>query len=509
MKKGKFHFVMSLMIITVLSKVLGFCREVILAYFYGASDITDTYLMASSAATIFFGWISTLSILHTPLYQSAKFKHTKEYAERFTNQLILIVLLMGIFCIWFASNFSYEIISFISSGFSEKQIEITVVFFQWVVYSVVINAINQIWISEMNCKDRFVSAASTNLILSVVQMIIITCSGVLQNIFLLRITQVAASLAQFLVLYFLCKKERFNRIKFPFVKEFKNMFVLTIPVFISSFMDEINSFFDKSFGSMLEEGSISALNYAHLIKQLFFFVFVTSFITVIFPRVSKDAAQKNWISFSRNITNSLNIIILLFVPITLFVVFFSKPIVSLVYLRGQFDSTALNMTSIALTMYGLALLPLAIREVLIKAFQALQSTKTCMYVGFISTLLNIILNFLLINVMGHAGLALSTAISAYVTVPILYLLLIRKGLIRNIHKTILTFIKSFISAGIAIFIGCLFYYGLGLPISNVFTQFLFLLIIVIILLIIYVCMLYVLRVSEMRRILAEVKRKWL
>lgn len=500
---------MSLMIITVLSKILGFCREVILAYFYGASDITDTYLMASSAAAVFFGWISTLSILHTPLYQSAKFKHSKEYAERFTNQLILIVSLTGVLCIWFASNFSYEIISFISSGFSNSQIEMTVIFFQWVVYSVVINAINQIWISEMNCKDRFVSAASTNLILSIVQMVIILFSGVLQNILLLRITQVSASIVQFLLLYFICKKGRFNKIRLPFVKEFRNMFVLTIPIFLSSFMDEINSFFDKSFGSMLKEGSISALNYAHLIKQLFFFIFVTSFITVIFPKISKDAAQENWPSFSKNITNSLNVIILLFVPITLFVVFFSKPIVSLIYLRGQFDLIALDMTSIALSMYGLALLPLAIREVLIKAFQALQSTKTCMYVGFISTLLNIILNFLLINVMGHAGLALSTAISAYATVPILYLLLIRKGFVKNFHKTILVLIKSSISASIAIFIVYIIYSGLSLSISSLFIQTLFMLIILVLLLILYIFMMYMLRVPEIHKLLLELKRRLL
>ena len=111
--------------------------------------------------------------------------------------------------------------------------------------------------------------------------------------------------------------------------------------------------------------------------------------------------------------------IFIFSYLMTYVCFFSFTIVRLIYKRGVFDEGDVVITAQSLIMYALALLPLAIREVLIRAFQAYQDTKTNMLIAVVSTVLNIILNFLLVDRFYHMGLALSTSIVAYMTIPIL------------------------------------------------------------------------------------------
>lgn len=489
-----------LTIITIASKVLGFCREIVLSYFYGASDITDMYLMASSAATVFFGWLTTLSVLHTPLFQEAKFKGGKKRAELFSNQLILLVLCAGLFCILISHSFSKELVTLIAKGFSAEKIEITTVFFQWVVYSLIINAINLIWISEMNCKGKLVLANTTNLIFSITQMIIIFLSGFLNNVFLLKITQFMAALFQFFVLYILLRVDRRSfKINMPFMPEIKKMTVLILPVFISSLMDEINSFVDKLFASNLQTGSISALNYSNLIKQLFLLIFGNTIVTIIFPDLSKFAAKKEWSKFCECITSSLSYMILVFTPLTIFVIFFSQQIVTILYGRGAFDTLAIEMTSVSLIMYGSSLLALSIHFLLTKVFQAIQDTKFNMINGIFCTIINVFLNAILVKKYEYAGLALSTSITFYLVIPILYYILYRKRLVHHPGGIILLGCKCFIASIISAFIVKEFYLFLfSMATENLLFNLLMIATCSIIICILYIVLLLLFKTSELK-----------
>lgn len=418
---GGINVTVALMIILASSKILGFAREMLMAYLYGANDLTDSLTMATSCAGIVFGWLATLSILHTPFYQKIKNDKQELDAQKFTNQLIILIMIIGGIGVLFLSLFAKQTVSFVAYGFSEQQVDLTVIFFRWMIFSVYFNALNQVWISELNCKSLFIKANITNLVLSIIQIFMISLSYEIDDFEFLKYSQFIATLVQFLILLFLVIKSKHSyKLGKIYYQEFTKLFELLIPIFIISIMDEINALVDKMFGSNLVKGSISALNYAHLIKQLFFFIFATAIITVVYPKLSAMQSKKDYQGFSRSIFESSKIMILIFTPITIFVVLFSNVIVTIVYKRGSFDEVAVKMTSQALAMYSSALLPLAIREVLVKGFQAMLNTKVTMIVGAISTFLNIVLNFLLVINLQYMGLALSTSLVAYVTLPLLF-----------------------------------------------------------------------------------------
>ena len=497
-----------LTIILLLSKLLGFMRELVLAYFYGAGEITDIYLMAISCSGIFLGFLSTLAVVHTPVYQELKIKKGTKQAERYTNQINLIILLLGVLGSILALIFGTDIISIVARGFNEEKIKLTANFFQWAVPSVVITSISAVYISELNCKGWFLRANLTNCALSFVQVIFILLSGISHDSSLLRYSAFIAAMVQlfFLVWTLLCSNHNFF-IRFPFVKEIKRTFILVVPIFISTLMDDINAFVDKMFGSGLAEGRIAALNYAHLIKQLAFYVFATALVTVLYPRLSESIAIGDKKKFSENMNAGIEYMIVLFSLVMPVLVVFAEPVVEIVYKRGRFDDSAVLLTKQSLMMYALALLPLAVREILIRAFQAMMDTKINMFVGFFSTAINIILNFILVKTLEHIGLALSTAIAAYLTIPLLFYFLKKNHIDIGLKKIIALICKTLFTAAFSVGIFYLLFYSCMVQIENMWLKFFSLSAAVAGICILYFSGLFVLRVESIRNIVQKIKER--
>lgn len=497
-----------LVIVSLLSKLLGFVREVIFSYFYGAGEITDAYLMASSSSGIFLGALATLSVVHTPIYQELKIKESKRRAEQYTNQISLLVLGIGILGMFFIFLNGTKLIQIVARGFDEEKIQLTLNFFYWAAFSVIVTSINQIFISELNCKGKFGVANVTNCILSIVQGMIAFLSGISGNIFALKYSALLAAVIQLLLLIAVLiytKHEFFGFI--PLKKEINTTFVLAVPIFFSTLMDDINAFVDKMFGSGLPEGRISALNYAHLIKQLFFYVFALTMITIIYPKMAESLAKREREEFNASINLGIEYMIILFSVIMIGIIAFARPMIQIVYGRGSFDDTAVLTTSQALVMYAMALLPLAIREVLIRAFQAMKDTKINLLVGIFSTIVNVFLNFVLIEPLGHMGLALSTAIAAYLTIPVLFYFMVRKSVNIQIFKLIQLFMKTLITAFFTVGIFYYFFYSSILQVENIWLKILYLGFVVVGVCIFYFMGLFLLKVESVRLIVQRVKER--
>ncbi|MCI9619458.1 MAG: murein biosynthesis integral membrane protein MurJ [Dorea sp.] len=456
-----------LTIIAIMSKFLGFIREIVMSYFYGAGVYTDIYQMASSAANIFGGWILTFAVIHTPLYQKIKISKSEYQARQFTNQILIIEIVLIILLMIFVIGGNKKIISCIANGFDRNQISITSKFFVWSVLAISFSAISQLFISELNCNGKMVIANGSNLLLSFSQIVIIFWGSLENNFELLKFAMPVSCGIQLIVLSSIEKIKIKETQIFPISDEVKNFFVLIIPVFVGSMMDEINSFVDKSFGSRLEEGSISALNYAHLLKQLCFYVFTTAIITVLYPKISEQIAKRNYNKTAQNINIAIDFMIFIFSYLMTYVCFFSFTIVRLIYKRGVFDEGDVVITAQSLIMYALALLPLAIREVLIRAFQAYQDTKTNMLIAVVSTVLNIILNFLLVDRFYHMGLALSTSIVAYMTIPILLYIFKKRNKYFDVKHTYISVGRSIVASIISCFISLFIVEKIGIKDNTV------------------------------------------
>jgi Uncharacterized membrane protein, putative virulence factor len=190
--------------------------------------------------------------------------------------------------------------------------------------------------------------------------------------------------------------------------------VMAIPVFIGSYILQINSFVDKTLASRLPEGSVSALNYGMILITLITGLTVTVLVTMIYPKITKAYTLQDFDGFNYIIEKGTNIIAIITIPFSFGILVFSDEVVQIIYERGAFDPIATSLTSSAFFYYGIGLTFYALNELLSKVFYSMRNTRVPIVCSGISVIINIILNLMLISSMGHNGLAFATSIAAIV-----------------------------------------------------------------------------------------------
>lgn len=435
-----------LMLITMVSKILGFSRELVLGAVYGVSTISDVYITAMNIPTVLFTSVGVaLATTFIPLYYENLELGGKEKATKFTNNIINIVLIISIIMSLLCFLFADQIVKIFAIGFKGNTLSMAVKFTKIMIFSGIFIGINHIMTSLLQVKGKYVIPG----FIGIPYNIIIICSIIFSDdkyIYILPIGTLVAILSQFVFQYFFVKKDGF---KYHFVFDLKDEYVkkmvlLILPVFIGVAVNQINALIDRTIASTLVEGSISALNYANRLNSFVIGLFISTLSAVIYPTLAKISFNDKE-KFISSISTSVNWVIILIVPIAIGAIVLSEPIVRILFQRGAFDTIATKMTSTALLFYSIGMIGFAIREILNKVFYSLQDTKTPMINGIIAVVLNIILNIILSKIMGYAGLALATSISAIVCILLLFKSLENKiGYFRQ-DKIKIVFLKSLIS----------------------------------------------------------------
>lgn len=443
-------------IISLICKLFGFGREIVLAYFFGTSFVVDAYLMASSIPSILFGWLTSLSVSFTPIYTDIKEQQGIEKSNKFTNNIMSIVFVVALIGIIIALIFNKQIVSITASGFKGEVFELTSQYLNISMWSVLFISPIQILVSYLNCNNGFIQSSISTLVISSVQLFTIVIAGLLNNMILIYGVLIS-NIIHFIVVYIFSYKKNFRlKFNFSYTPELKQTLLLVIPIFISSMITQIGLFIDKSFASNLSEGSIASLNYGAILWGFIFVIFSIAITTMIYPMLSQATAEKNMIKLKEIFFRGVNIIIVLFVPVSIGAIILAQPAISFVFEHGEFGSTSTIMTTSAFIMYTVGLLAVALRDVIVKVFYSIKDTKSTLFISVIALALDIIFNIILIKPMGHAGLALGTSLSAIITVPIFFIVLRKKIGALGLKNTIILFVKSCISTlamGIVVYFG--------------------------------------------------------
>lgn len=459
MKNNKF-IVKTAIIVTIfsmMSKALGFVKEMVTAYYFGTSDFLDAYLIAVAIPTIFFGWISAISISYTTIGKKIFTIDGEEEFENTTRNINSYIMIVGVLSVMLCVFLSGFFVKITAPGVSETTSIMAKSFTKVLSINVIINVMVQMYIAYLNCKDLFFQSSVSMLANSGIQIIFVILAGTV-NIYFLVIGNIIANGSYLLLLLIFAKKSN-HKFGFNFKPSFKikEMFILACPIFISNTINEINIYVDKVFSSLLGGGSISALSYAGLYRNLFVMLINTGISTVSLPTFSKLVAEKEYEEIKIFFGKCIDFILMISIPLTFGIVMLSNEFISVLMERGAFDRNSTLLTAGALIMYALGVGFVAIRDIAIRVLYSLDDTKSPMYIGIGCILINILLNSFLYNTLGIKGIALSTSISAILTLPF-YFRKIRKK-IGSIRIT--NFLKKSVIYLIATFSMVLVIYGLN------------------------------------------------
>lgn len=500
-----------IIIFSLISKLLGFLREVLIALNFGSGMETDTYFVALSATTVLMGMVAAgLNTTLIPILTEIEVKNGHDKKIDYMNNLINVVNILAVFFVILGWFLSPMIIRVMGKGFEGEQFQLAVNLTRIGLPIMLFTGTRAIFTGYLQSNESFLAPAAVGLPFNAVYILYLIFLSPSFGIKGLMVASVLAALAQIFIQIPAAKKQGY---KYRFKVDFKDRYIkkallLTLPVMVGTAINELNMIVDKTMASSLQEGSISSLNYASKLNGIILGVFIAAVTTVIFPMLSKESNKDNMDGINIIMSHGINIILLITLPATVGLIILSEPIVRLFFQRGAFDATATVMTAKALIFYAVGLVGMALMLMLNKVYYSMQDTKTPMINSAIAVGANIGLNFLFIKPLGHGGLALATSISTTIAT----ILLIRdldKRVDDIDHSTNRKCMVKTLVASIIMGVVVYFLYG-GLNrvfIGGKVIELLVLIISVAIGAMVYIGLCYLFRVEEIRMVIDRMRLK--
>lgn len=395
-------------------KILGFIKQSVIAYFFGATVETDTYFIAwGFIYGVSESVVSSLLVSLVAINTQLRLTKGREEASRLINGLLEILIpafAVGALVIFFIAPYLTLLLAPSFHGESET---LLITYIRLLAPILLFSTLELVFWAVMDSYKSFFIPRLKSLIYSL--SVIAACFILVKSLGVnaLVIAQYSSSIIYSLVLIIAVKKYHdFSFVKFKDIPELKNIIITAIPLFIGNSALHINQLIDKSLSSGLENGAVSALSYCHVLEQLVTNIMIVNIGNIMFANFAGFVVQGKIIEIKNILTTTLNIMIAFLAGVSIFIIFCARDIVSVVYQRGNFGYDAVKLTATALIGYALSFVAVAVKNIMKNSLFAFKDTKQPMIASIISICINIVLSVILSRFIGILGIALATSLSA-------------------------------------------------------------------------------------------------
>ena len=453
---AKTAFIMA--ILTLGSKVLGFLREIIFANYFGVSYIGDVYSVANSIPNmIFAGIFGAIATSFIPIFSKKVEKEGQIAGNVFTNQTINLLFIVSVISSIIGIVLSDQVVSILAVGFTGEAAKLASFYVKITFSYTLFTSIAGVFESYLKYKGVFISPIIAGYSISISSIIFIFVSASFGANYLIFGMLVGNIIRTIIISYIAKRKGYRHKLDFRVSKTVKEIFVLAIPVFVGSTVDQINLAVNKNIATLLPEGSAISLDYSNLIIALITGVTSTVIATILYPKMAQAHSTGNEIRFNELFSSGLSILYMLGIPFSLGTMLYSNDIIQIIYERGAFDQNAISLTNGPLFFYALGMCFLMIQNFSIQAFFSKHDTKTPLKVSVMGVIINIVTNLVLVRSLANSGLALGNTIAIISSMLVLQILIKKKKYIEYQPGFKMKIFKIFMSAIVSIGISYLFY----------------------------------------------------
>ena len=441
-------------ILTVGTKVLGFVREMVLAAFYGAGEVTDAYNMAQNIPNILLaGIVSAVAISYMPILSRKVTDSGNEEGDLYTSRLLNGLMCLIAAAIVLGAILAKPLVSIFAPGYQAEQAVLTAWYLRFAFFSVLFTAFVYIFEAYLQYKGVFFPQIVLGYVQSIAIIVFVILSAKTDHHWLIFGVVIGFALRG-LGCWAIAGRNGYRYTPdFHMGGAVKEAILLALPIFIGGSVAQINTFVDRMLASNLEKGSVSALTYGNEIINAIVMLTVTILVTIIYPKLNQAFAQGDRVSIGTLTEKGINVLALLAVPLSLGAMVYAVPVIRLVYERGAFTAEDTAVTASAFFCYAIGLTFLAVNQLITKVFYSLHDTKTAVYCSIVSVICNIVLNLILVRPLAHAGLALATSIAQCINALLLYYTFKKKypdiALLHSKKKLLLIVVLSVVSVAIS------------------------------------------------------------
>ena len=413
-KKGFAFIAILLTVSNFLGKILGFAKDLLISYYYGATDLTDALFLALSIPTIILGvFTSSTDSAIIPQYNRLFISKGKLFADRHFSTILNSILTLGLFVSVFIVVYPEWFVSLFAPGFSDIQRTYATWFlrlFSFVGFFHILYCFLCTYIIRYkNVWIRSVLSFSTNLVV-VIALLISPDKHMITLSYAFLIASIVQGVLPVIGMIKLKYKHIFSFEDFGDL-EYKKFWLLFMPIMGAAFLTNLNFFIDKYLATNFEEGSVSFLNYSFRITSIFDSIIVVGLGVVILPLLSDLNINGSKEKFKNVISSTVMRTVAVLTPIAICVLLYSKEIIHVVYFRGKFGIEPVKNVAELLFYYAPLILLIPLKSIMSRFFHSLENTKTPLRITIGSVVLNIVLSVFLSKIMGLKGIALATSIS--------------------------------------------------------------------------------------------------
>ena len=449
---------------TIISRLLGYIRDILIAVFLGAGPLADAFFVAFRIPNTFRRLFSegTFNAAFVPSYSSllSKKKETQIFANNIFNLLIvglfflvlIIEILMPLFVFLIAPGFEGDYQKM------ELAITLTRITFPFLIFISLASFFSAI----LNSHNKFAVASATPIILNILLIGVLLFGKILndQLVYYLSYAVTLSGVLQFIFLYFFVKKYFSPKFKLNIKidSKVKIFFRKLIPSIFSSGVTQINILVGTIIASF-QASAVSYLYYADRIYQINLAVAGIAIGTVILPQLSRHVQnnKKEKINLIQN--KALELSLFLSIPAAIALLIASEEIISSLFGYGSFDEESAKNSGKALFYFAIGLPAFSLIKVFSTFFFARHNTKIPFYISLISVLLNVFISITFFKEVGFLIIPIATTISSWVNAVLLFVFLKMNSLFSFNLVFIIRFIKILIASVLmGIFFNYLIYF---------------------------------------------------
>lgn len=423
---------------TLLSRLLGFVRDMLMAQVLGTGAAADAFFAAFRFPNLFRRLFAegAFNSAFVPLFSGALEQKGEEEARRFATHILSWLLAFLLIFTVLAEIFMPALMAPFVPGFLDdnEKFDLTVLLaricFPYLAFMSLMSAYG----GMLNSFKRFIEAAFAPVLLNVVLVILIAVlvllshdDEVLGAIYISWGT-LAGGIAQFALVYWAAQTLPIKpKLEWPKLgKDVRRFWLLALPAIATGGITQINIFI----GTIIASGAASAISYLYYADRLYQLplgIIGIAVGVVLLPELSRSLKAGRDDEATKSLNDSLLFAMLLSIPAALALMVLSEPIIRVLFERGAFSAQATHETAMALIAFATGLPAFVAIKVFQPPYFAREDTLTPTIFAGISVVVNIALSLALFPSLQHVGIAIATSVSAWTNALLLIGFLVRRG----------------------------------------------------------------------------------
>ena len=439
----------------LLSRLLGFFRNALLAYFYGAGDVLDAYFLAFRLPDFFFNlfFFGAFSAGFVPVFIKLKSENSQKAWKLANDVLNITLVIFAVFGVLFFAAAPF-VLKLIAPGFEGEKLNLAVKLSRIMFLQPIFLGVSVVFSGLLQSTRRFLAYALAPVFYNL---------GIIFGILVLAQRFGPAGLAwgvvigavlHMLIQYPAAKHSGFKYRPAFYLKDnsIKEIFHIVVPRSLSLILAQLNLVVMAALASFLGSGRVSVFNFANDLNGLILGVVAVPLGVAVFPVFSQAVSQGKLREFGEILVKTLRQLLFVMIPAAVLFFVLRAQIVRLTLGYGRFDWTDTVLTIETLSLFLIGLVFQGVLAIILRGFFALEDAKTTFWVLFLGVWVGMIISLFLAPIMDVSALALGLSAAAVFNATILFYLLNRRINFISGHslfKPLSVFILAAVMAGVA------------------------------------------------------------